>query len=156
MVDVFVAQFPYARLLSIIHMPGAPEVKLTLLDRDRPRAVYLIFGTTSEAIHFLEDVEHMRLVTRKIIELHERRRREAEARQSGENSMGGPGGQPRGAGTTASALGRSVVNDETPTSPGLRSLAGLGLSPFLNTGVHDGSQSPQLSQLGSPRSGALF
>lgn len=133
-----------------------------MLDRNAPREVQLHFESALEAVDFVGDVAHMRIITRKIIELQERKKRDAQLRQGSAgraramSSAGGPGPSAPGA---SPSLGAASSPSLAPMSPGLQAVSGIGLSPFLSPqagGLNDGSLSPHLSQLGSPHLGPLF
>jgi hypothetical protein len=137
-------------------MPSVNEVKLVVQDRMGPRAVHLHFPSGLNATHFVDDVEHMRRITRQIIELQERRRREADVRLQAtgqDQNIALSGTSP----SSGSALNNNVHSPASPNhamaSPVLQNVSGTGMSPYLGALPHplnQGSQSPHLSQLGSP------
>ncbi|KAK9900672.1 hypothetical protein P389DRAFT_166124 [Cystobasidium minutum MCA 4210] len=106
----------------------------------------------------------MRLITRKILELRERKKREAELRQANATLVQDASRTRQassGAAPAAVRQGLAVPPSPrlAPMSPGLQAVSGMGISPFLRPqmgGLDEGSQSPHLSQLGSPRLGPLF
>lgn len=151
-------------MLGIVRVAPATEVKILLSDHGQTRQVSLHFNSALEAIQFVEDAEHMRRMTRHIIEMQERKKREAEQRQrtaaggQGVTGLGGftaPGSVPNG----NLNMGSAASPSSTPLSPGLQGMPGAGLSPYLNAwspNLGEGSQSPHLSQLGSPATAPLF
>lgn len=139
-------------------MPSHTEVKLLLLDRTASREVHIHFASALEALQFYEDVEHMRRVTRQLLELQERRRREAELR----NAVASPSQQGGETGSLGTATMQQSANAATSASPGAvpssvghQASADSGLSPYLGA-FYDSNQSPHLSQLGSPRLNSLL
>lgn len=139
---LFAKQFPYLRLLSAARV-ATLEVVVGLRDRERDRVVHLHFSTAAEASHFADDVDHMRRVTQRHMDIQEQRKREAAVH-----------GQAVAPGATPSVTQLSPRSAEHAFVPGQ-----TGLSPFLGSlgdGFDDGSMSPHLSQLGSPRTGPLL
>lgn len=137
-------------------MPPVNEVKLVVQDRNGPRAVHLHFQSGLDATHFVDDVEHMRRITRQIIELQERRRREAGVglQAGGQNQNGATAGTSI---ASVSPLNNNMNSPASPrqamASPVLQNISGTGMSPYLGAlhdAVNQGNHSPHLSQLGSP------
>lgn len=133
-------------------MSSQTQLQLLLLDRGATREIYIYFASALEALQFYQDVEHMRRVTRQILELQERRRREAEHRSHVTNPAAGSSNMASAQQGTDATPGASHHDVFSPSSNPAETAHGLtphlgALDGFLN----DGSLSPHLSQLGSPR-----